>query len=336
MQFLGYQCGSFGGDPEYGLRKSHRLIVVWALPSTCKNPKAMNTERACPRYSSIDVWDASDILDGIIEGQFAAVAAVHAARPAIEAAAIAMEKRLRERGRLVYVGAGTSGRLAVQDGAELIPTFGWSEDRLLLLIAGGQDALLRSVEGVEDDVGHAAQQIEYHNIGADDVLVAVAASGTTPFTLACLREGRRRGALTVGIANNSGTPILHESDYAIWLDTGCEPIAGSTRLKAGTAQKITLNALSTLLMILLGKVYEGLMIDVRVLNEKLLRRSEEMLVQLTKCTRSEASDALCRAGGSVKLAALLLHGCELEEATQLLNRSGGRLRRALNLINDAA
>ena len=301
-----------------------------------QNPKAMNTERACPRYSSIDLWDAPDILDGIIEGQFAAVAAVHAARPAIEAAAIAMEERLRDRGRLVYIGAGTSGRLAVQDGAELIPTFGWPEDRLLLLIAGGQDALLRSVEGVEDDVGHAAQQIECYNIGADDVLVAVAASGTTPFTLACLRQGRRRGALTVGIANNSGTPILTESDYAIWLDTGCEPIAGSTRLKAGTAQKITLNALSSLLMILLGKVYEGLMVDVRVLNEKLLRRSEEMLVQLTKCTRSEASDALRRAGGSVKLAALLLHGCELEEATQLLNCSGGRLRGALNLINDAA
>ena len=296
----------------------------------------MNTERACPRYSSIDVWDAPDILEGIIEGQFAAVAAVHAARPAIELAAIAMEERLRDRGRLVYIGAGTSGRLAVQDGAELIPTFGWPEDRLLLLIAGGQDALLRSVEGVEDDVGHAAQQIECHNIGADDVLVAVAASGTTPFTLTCLREGRRRGALTVGIANNSGTPILNELDYAIWLDTGCEPIAGSTRLKAGTAQKITLNALSSLLMILLGKVYQGLMVDVRVLNEKLLRRSEEMLVQLTKCTRSEASNALHRASGSVKLAALLLHGCELEEATQLLNRSGGRLRGALNLINDAA
>ena len=296
----------------------------------------MNTERACPRYSSIDVWDAPDILDCIIEGQFAAVAAVHAARPAIEAAAIAMEERLRERGRLVYIGAGTSGRLAVQDGAELIPTFGWPEDRLLLLIAGGQEALLRSVEGVEDDVGQATQRMECHNIGADDVLVAVAASGTTPFTLSCLREGRKRGALTVGIANNSGTPILNESDHAIWLDTGSEPIAGSTRLKAGTAQKITLNALSSLLMILLGKVYQGLMVDVRVLNEKLLRRSEDMLVQLTECSRSEANNALTRASGSVKLAALLLHGCELEEATKLLNRSGGRLRGALNLINDAA
>jgi N-acetylmuramic acid 6-phosphate etherase len=299
------------------------------------NP-AMSTERACPRYSSIDLLDAPDILDCIIEGQFAAVAAVYASRPAIEAAAIAMEERLRERGRLVYIGAGTSGRLAVQDGAELIPTFGWPEDRLLLLIAGGQEALLRSVEGVEDDVGQAAQQMECHNIGADDVLVAVAASGTTPFTLSCLREGRKRGALTVGIANNSGTPILKESDHAIWLDTGSEPIAGSTRLKAGTAQKITLNALSSLLMILLGKVYQGLMVDVRVLNEKLLRRSEDMLVQLTECSRSEANSALQRASGSVKLAALLLHGCELEEATKLLNRSGGRLRGALNLINDAA
>src|SRR6185436_4057998 len=128
------------------------------------NPKAMSTERACPRYSSIDLWEAPDILDCIIEGQFAAVAAVHAARPAIEAAAIAMEKRLRERGRLVYIGAGTSGRLAVQDGAELIPTFGWPEDRLLLLIAGGQDALLQTIEGAEDEVDQAVHLIGRHQI----------------------------------------------------------------------------------------------------------------------------------------------------------------------------
>ena len=294
----------------------------------------MNTERASPRYSSIDVWDAPDILDSIIEGQFAAVAAVHGARPAIASAAIAIADRLRHRGRLVYVGAGTSGRLAVQDGAELIPTFGWPEDRLLLLIAGGQGALLRSAEAVEDNVGQAVQQIEIHNIGAEDALVAIAASGTTPFTLACLREARRRGALTVGIANNSGTPILNESHHAICLDTGSEPIAGSTRLKAGTAQKITLNALSSLLMILLGKVYEGLMVDVRVLNEKLVRRSEEMLVQLTACSRHEAHDALRRSGGSVKVAALLLHGCELEEAMELLERSAGRLRGALDIVNN--
>jgi len=234
------------------------------------------------------------------------------------------------------VGAGTSGRLGVQDGAELIPTFGWPEDRLLLLIAGGHDALLRSVEGVEDDVVEARRQIELHNIGADDVLVAIAASGTTPFTLECLREAKRRGALTVGIANNAGTPILNEANYAIWLDTGSEPIAGSTRLKAGTAQKITLNALSSLVMILLGKVYEGLMVDVRVLNEKLVRRSEEMLVRLTACSPREARDALRRSKGSVKVAALLLHGWELEEAMKLLDHSQGQLRGALDLIDTGA
>jgi N-acetylmuramic acid 6-phosphate etherase len=294
----------------------------------------MNTERSCPRYSSIDVWDAPDILDSLIEGQFAAVAAVHAARSAIESAAIAMEERLRHRGRLVYVGAGTSGRLAVQDGAELIPTFGWPQDRLVLLIAGGRDALLQTIEGAEDEVDQAVRLIGRHQINAEDVLIAVAASGTTPFTLACLREGRRRGALTVGIANNRATPILQESHHAIWLDTGPEPIAGSTRLKAGTAQKITLNALSSLLMILLGKVYQGLMVDVRILNEKLLRRGEHMLVQLTGCSHSDAHDALSRADGSVKVAALLLRGCQLEEATKLLNRSGGQLRGALDLIHE--
>jgi N-acetylmuramic acid 6-phosphate etherase len=296
----------------------------------------MNTERPSPRYSSIDIWDAPDILDSIIEAQFAAVAAVRAARPAIESAAIAMKERLRHRGRLVYVGAGTSGRLAVQDGAELIPTFGWPEDRLVLLIAGGRDALLQTIEGAEDEVDQAVRLIDLHQINVEDVLIAVAASGTTPFTLACLREGRRRGALTIGIANNPGTPILQESHHAIWLDTGCEPIAGSTRLKAGTAQKVTLNALSSLLMILLGKVHQGLMVDVRISNEKLTRRGEHMLVQLTGCSDNDAHDALSRAEGSVKVAALLLHGCEFEEATKLLNRSGGQLRAALDLINDRA
>src|SRR6266508_2984519 len=215
----------------------------------------MDTERASARYSGLDLWKPDEILDALIESQLAAGAATRAARPALQRAALAMEARLRFRGRLVYAGAGTSGRLAVQDGAELAPTFGWPKDRLLLLIAGGRDALLQSVEGAEDDVADARQLIGQHAIDVDDVLVAVAASGTTPFTLACLREAGSRGALTIGIANNQGTPILKESHHPIFLDTGPEPIAGSTRLKAGTAQKITLNGLSTLLMILLGRVY---------------------------------------------------------------------------------
>src|SRR6476620_5722769 len=197
----------------------------------------MSTARPSHHYSGIDVWDPSDILDAIIEGQFAAVAAVRAVRPAIARAASAIEARLRVSGRLIYAGAGTSGRLAVQDGAELIPTFNWPKERLLLLMAGGKDALLRSVENAEDETGEAHAVIRQNAIAAPDALIAVAASGTTPFTLTCLREAKGRGALTIGIANNRDTPILNEADHPIWLDTGPEPIAGSTRMKAGTAQR---------------------------------------------------------------------------------------------------
>jgi N-acetylmuramic acid 6-phosphate etherase len=292
----------------------------------------METERASPRYSGIDLWDPGEILDAMIEAQFAAVAATRAARPALERAARAMAARIRYRGRLVYAGAGTSGRLAVQDGAELMPTFSWPEERLLLLMAGGNEALLRSVEGAEDEVSRAQHLVRQHVIDNKDALIAVAASGTTPFTLACLREAKRRGALTIGIANNAGTPLLEEADHPIWLDTGAEPIAGSTRLKAGTAQKIALNLLSTLLMILLGRVYQGLMIDMQAVNEKLVRRSEDMLVRLTGCSRTDARNALQRAHGSVKLAVMLLRGCEPEEGVRLIERAGGQLRAALAFI----
>lgn len=205
----------------------------------------------------------SGVLDAMIEGQLAAVAAMRVARFALEAAALAIEPRLRDGGRLVYAGAGTSGRLAVQDGAELMPTFSWPQDRLLLLIAGGPEALVRSVEGAEDESDAAIGLVQCHAISTTDVLIAVAASGTTPFTLASLREAKRRGALTIGIANNRDTPILQEADHPIWLDTGPEPIAGSTRMKAGTAQRIALNLLSSLVIIRLGRVYRGLMVDLK-------------------------------------------------------------------------
>jgi N-acetylmuramic acid 6-phosphate etherase len=296
----------------------------------------MDTERPSPRYSDIDVWEPSDIVEALIEGQFTAVAAVRAARFALVQAALATEARLRDGGRLVYVGAGTSGRLAVQDGAELIPTFSWPQDRLLLLIAGGRDALLRSVEGAEDEVEQAVRLVQQHEIGAGDVVIAVAASGTTPFTLSCLRAARSRGALTVGIANNRDTPILQEADHSIWLDTGAEPVAGSTRMKAGTAQRITLNVLSSVVMILLGRVYDGLMVDVQAVNQKLVRRSESMLMRLTGRTAGQAREALARANGSVKLAVLLLHGCNVEEAAAILERAGGQLRAALAAIGKPA
>jgi len=292
----------------------------------------METERHSPRYSAIEAWSPGDILEAMIEGQFAAVAAVRAARPAIEEAALAIEPRLRDGGRLAYAGAGTSGRLAVQDGAELMPTFSWPQERLLLLIAGGREALVQSVEGAEDESEEAIRLVRRCAIEPRDVLIAVAASGTTPFTLACLREAKQCGALTIAIANNRDTPLLAAAEYPIWLDSGPEPIAGSTRMKAATAQRIALNLLSSLVMIRLGRVYRGLMVDLKAVNKKLTRRSEKILLELSGRSREEVHDALHRADGNVKIALLLLEGCDLDEAARILDRSGGQLRTARALI----
>jgi N-acetylmuramic acid 6-phosphate etherase len=294
----------------------------------------METERASPRYSDIDDWEPREIFHALFESQMTAVAAVRAGLTAIERAALAIETRLRGNGRLVYVGAGTSGRLAVQDGAELIPTFNWPADRLLLLIAGGKDALLRATEGAEDETASGRRLVHEHNIGAADAVIAVAASGTTPFTLTCMREAKQRGALAVGIANNRSTPILEEADCPIWLDTGAEPIAGSTRMKAGTAQRVTLNLLSTLVMIRLGRVYKGLMVDVQAINAKLVERTASILHRLSGRSSEEVHDALARAGGNIKIAMLLLQGCTIDQAAALLERSGGRLRTALQLADN--
>jgi N-acetylmuramic acid 6-phosphate etherase len=292
----------------------------------------MDTERLSPRYADIDLWEPADILEAMIEGQFAAVAAVRAARSSIEQAALGIEARLSKGGRLVYAGAGTSGRLAVQDGAELMPTFSWPRDRLLLLLAGGDQAMSQAVEGAEDEIGRAGELIRHHGINTADVLIAVAASGTTPFTLRCLQEARRRGALTVGIANNPETPLLAAADHPILLATGPEPIAGSTRMKAGTAQRITLSLLSSLVMIRLGRVYRGMMVEVQASNTKLAERKEKILMNLTGQSDQQVRDALERSSGSVKLAVLLLSGSDLDEAKQILERVGGRLRAAMDYV----
>ncbi len=294
----------------------------------------MGTEIVSPRYTEIDAWDPSEVLEALVEGQLAAVAAVRAARRSIEQAALATEARLREGGRLVYAGAGTSGRLAAQDGAELSPTFSWPKERVLFLMAGGESALIEAVEGAEDRPEHGAGLVRENRVSREDVLIAVAASGTTPFTLACLREAKVRGALAIGIANNQNTPLLTEADHGIWLDTGSESIAGSTRMKAGTAQKATLNLFSSLVMIRLGHVYGGLMVDLQASNVKLVRRSENMLMHLTERSREEVREALDRADGSVKVAALLLQGCTPAEAEVALEQADGQLREALRLVRE--
>jgi len=295
----------------------------------------MHTEQLSPRYADIDLWQPGDILDAMIDGQLASVAAVREARRSIEGAALAIEARLRDAGRLVYAGAGTSGRLAVQDGAELLPTFSWPRDRLLLLLAGGEAAMTQAVEGAEDDVMRARELIAEHGVGPDDVLIGVAASGTTPFTLTCLREARQRGALTVGIANNPETPLITEAEHPIYLATGPEPIAGSTRMNAGTAQRITLNLLSTLIMIRLGRIYRGMMVEVQACNAKLAKRRERMVAHLTGQNGEPVREALKRADGSVKLAVLLLQGYDIAEAEAVLERVGGRLGAAIDHLAKA-
>ena len=283
------------------------------------------TEAADPRYIGLDTWPTATALDSLLEAQLAAVAAVRPALPAIAAAADAAATRLRTTGRLIYCGAGTSGRIGVQDGAELPPTFDWPEDRLGLLIAGGQDALTRAVENAEDRIDLAAADMEAQHVTGADVVVALAASGATPYALACLSHARAAGALTIAVANSPGAPLLHAADHPILVHTGAEPVAGSTRLKAGTAQKVVLNLLSTAIMLRLNRVWRGQMVDMVARNEKLRRRALRMVCTLTGCTQDVARDALARAGGRTKLAILLVTGMDLEKAETALTRNDGDL-----------
>jgi N-acetylmuramic acid 6-phosphate etherase len=289
----------------------------------------MATEDLSRRYHELDSWPSMDILAALYEGQLSAVAAVRSALPAVAAAAEAAVEKLRAGGRLVYVGAGTSGRIGVQDGAELPPTFNWPDDKVVFLMAGGEGALLRAVENAEDSVEDGIARIRRANVGSSDVVIGVAASGTTPFTVSALREATANGAVTIGVSNNGGAPILDVSTHPILVETGEEVVAGSTRMKAGTAQKIVLNLLSTLVMIRLGRVYRGLMVHMRTTNAKLRRRSEIMVRQITGCEESTAIEALGMADGDVKIAALIVFGVDRPLAEAILARSGDNLRIAL-------
>ncbi len=289
----------------------------------------MSTESVGARYRGLDAWPSRDILDVFTEGQMAASAAVRAAAGQIEAAAEAMTARQRAGGRLVYVGAGTSGRLALLDGVELTPTFDWPSERVVSLLAGGERALVHAVEGAEDDREAGARDIATADVAANDAVIAVAASGSTPYTIAALEAGRARGALGIGIANNPGAPLLAAAEYPILLDTGTEAIGGSTRMKAGTAQKATLNLLSSLVMTRLGRVHDGYMVDLRATNAKLRRRSERMLMEITGTSEEAARDALARCAGRVKPAVLVLKGLTPDAAERALAEAGGNLRIAL-------
>lgn len=291
---------------------------------------SQSTESASSRFAMLEDWSTTDLVAGILEGQFSAVAAVQAATPAIVEAIEKGAERLARGGRLIYLGAGTSGRIATQDAAELPPTFNWPYERAITLMAGGQEAVFHAVEGAEDSEQLAIDALDGINVSADDVVVALAASGRTPYAIAGLVHARERGALTIGIFNNRGGRLGEVADIPILIETGPEILAGSTRMKAGTAQKAALNCISTGIMVRLGFVYRGLMVEMRPTNRKLQDRGVKMVATLTDSDYAKAEATLAAAGGSIKVATvMLLQGLDRAAAEQRLASAHGNLRTAL-------
>ena len=303
-------------------------------------PAPARTETLDPRYDSLEQWPAATLLSALLDSQLDAAASVRAALPALETALAEALPRLERGGRLFYVGAGTSGRLGLQDGVELIPTYSWPRTRLVLMLAGGDAALFSPVEGAEDDEAEAIRTLLAHAPTPDDVVIGIAASGGTPYTCAAIGRARAAGSLTIGMACSPDSRLLAEAHCPVLTYTGAEVIAGSTRMKAGTAQKITLNLLSTGLMVRLGHTWRGQMVDMRLSNAKLVRRAHRMLQHLTDCTQPQAEMALQRAEGSIKLAALLLQGQNMglqpAQARTLLALCNGRLGLAFERLSQTA
>lgn len=289
----------------------------------------MATETVSIRYRDLETWPIGEAVEAMWEAQLSAVAAVREALPSVANAAFAASERLKDGGRLVYAGAGTSGRIAVQDGVELAPTFGWPDERVAFLLAGGDAAMLMSVEGAEDDRAAARAAVEEKRIGAGDVTVAVAASGSTPFTVEALSAARERGALAIAVANTADATLFAKAEHRILIPSGSEAVAGSTRMKAGAAQKVVLSLLSTAIMMRLGGVYDGMMVGMRSTNSKLKARAARMVMRIAGCDEDAARRALEQSRYDVKAAALRAIGASADAARETLAQTGGDLREAL-------
>jgi N-acetylmuramic acid 6-phosphate etherase len=290
----------------------------------------LKTETQQRRHADLDQYDALALVDAFVADQARAARAVRAASASIAAAVDSAVPRIAAGGRLVYVGAGTSGRLGMLDGVELEPTFSWPPERAVAVLAGGRQAMFGAVEGAEDSAEQGAADLQAAGVGANDVVIAIAASGTTPFVLGALQAAHDAGALTIGIGNNPGTPLAQAAHIGITLDTGSEVIAGSTRLKAGTAQKIALNTLSSAIMVRLHKVYGNLMVDLHPTNVKLRRRALMMTMRATGAGEAAAQQALEACGWRVKVAVVaLLSGSDAAGADARLLAADGSVRDAL-------
>jgi N-acetylmuramic acid 6-phosphate etherase len=287
----------------------------------------MLTEQPNPRSKGIDRMATLEMLQVINREDQTVALAVERALPQIAQAVDIIAKQIASGGRLIYAGAGTSGRLAALDAAECVPTYSVPREMVQAMMAGGSAAFLDAVEGAEDNRAAARADLTARHLTSGDVVAGIAASGRTPYVLEAVALAREVGARTVGISCNVPAPLLDAVDIPIGVVVGEEVVAGSTRMKAGTAQKLILNMMSTAVMIKLGKVYDNLMVDVQLTNEKLVKRGLQLVMRLTGVDESQAAALLARSGNSVKTAVVMQRlGLEADEARTRLAESGGRLR----------
>jgi N-acetylmuramic acid 6-phosphate etherase len=290
----------------------------------------LKTETPHPDHARLDQYGTPELIDVLIDDQAQAARAVRDVAAQIAAAVAAALPRLEAGGRLVYVGAGTSGRLGLMDSVELVPTFSWPPERAVAVLAGGAGAVYRAIEGAEDDAGRGAADLAAVHVAATDVVLLLAASGSTPYVMGALAAARAAGALTIGIANNPDAPLARDAEIGIVLDTGHELISGSTRLKAGTAQKIALNTFSSAVMVRMNKVYGNLMVDLKPTNAKLMRRAVQLTMLATGADEATAQGTLQESGYQVKVAIVAIAGnVDVEQARARLAAAGGSVRAAM-------
>lgn len=291
----------------------------------------LETEGLRPGLEDLDQRSPAEIIHLVLDAERAAQGALSHAAPQLAAAAEAVTTRMLAGGRLFYLGAGTPGRLATLDAAELGPTYSAPPDLVVALLAGGPGAMIHAVEGAEDDAAAAAIALDAHGLSAGDAVVGITASGRTPYVVGGLCHARARGALTVAIVNNPASPAAGGAEIAVEILTGAEIVAGSTRMTAGTVQKVALNAISTAAMVALGKTFGARMVDVRATNDKLRRRALRMVREITGADEATAAAALAATGNRVKPALVMLLGSvDAAEAEQRLLGAGGRVRNALS------
>jgi N-acetylmuramic acid 6-phosphate etherase len=294
--------------------------------------KTATTERRNAHSRGLDRKSALEILRVLNREDARVALAVRRELPKIAGAVDAIVKAFRGGGRLFYIGAGTSGRLAVLDAAECPPTFGTPPRMVQAIIAGGERALRHAVEGAEDSAANGARDLARARISKHDVVVGIAASGSTPYVLGAMKFARRRGAMTVGVTSNPKSLLARAADIVISPETGAEAIAGSTRLKAGTAQKMVLNLLSTAAMVRIGRVYENWMVHVALTNNKLRRRGVRIIEEAAGASASTAEHALRLSGHNLPVALVMLKsGANLSDAQKSLAKTHGNVRDAIDL-----